>query len=806
MKISTQIFLMTPQKKFLGKNILFIHSGGKKKKFTIERARKLGVNVILVNDKMDTSKKFVSHFIEADTYNAPHVIQKLKEFRAAHPDIRFDGAVTFWEDAIPVLAQVCKEFHLVGNDREAALRTRSKYEMRKRLAEVDLGNPQFSLVKNQPDLKEAIKKIGFPAIMKPAWGADSEFVVLVKNQKEAEDTLRYLLENCNENFDPIFKYNNGQFLYEEFMDGMEISLECFAQYGIPHVVGINEKQPIKPPYFVEYGDIAPGRLNLKLETEAIKLAEASLIALGVKNSLAHIEMKLTSTGPKIVEVGSRMGGDDIYFNVKHVWKTDMVELGLSIALGEKTGYIPSPPQQHVVCRYFIPETSGVITQITGAKDIQKEKDLIHLHFSKGIGDPVLVPPAGFDNMGWLVVRGRTYQEAEILISKLMAQVEINITPVKKDSVLGKTIRKNALSSASVIRKEVMGASKIAKVRNIDFDELKKLHLGIITNSTFMADANVEEENPVGKAIYEMLKNKGYQVELFDMNESPLPFRKIQEANLDFALNLCESIYGSRFLESHGAALLDVLRLPYTGNTPGTISLCMDKIKVKKILDYHDIPSPDWDYVENLDDEIDPELEYPLIVKPADMDNSCGIHNRSVVQNERELRKQLKIILEEYKSPALIEEYIEGDEYDLCVWGNGEDTEVLPLIRSLFSSLPKGYWHIYSSDVQDTKIFRKIKVEKPAKIRTKQASLLSEIALDVYNVFDCHDYAKIEMRMDKEGNPFVLEINPNPPLFPDAFFVEAARLAGYSYEELIEEIIWMAVERYKNRPPFYHLQY
>ncbi|MCF7917537.1 ATP-grasp domain-containing protein [Candidatus Gracilibacteria bacterium] len=787
-----------------GKNVIFVNSGGHKKKFTMEVAKKLGVNIVLLNKKLDVNKKLVDYFIEADTYNIQECLDKLREFKAQNPHVSFDGALTFWEDDIPLLGKICEKFNLKGNPYQTAVRTRSKYEMRKRLDETGLNNIAFQLVKTSSDLKKAMKAVGFPAVMKPSWGSDSEFVVFVKNEEEAQSTFEYLVKNCNEQFNPIFKYNQGTFLYEEYIEGTEISLECFSQFGIPHVVGINEKQPIKLPYFVEYGDICPARIDKDDEAEAIKLAESCLIALGVQNSLSHIELKITPKGPKIIEIGSRMGGDDIYYNVKNVWNVDLVKVGLEIALGIKAEYHKKPATGCVICRYFIPEYSGIITNIDGIKEIQKNKNILHLSMSKNVGDAILSPPEGFDNAGWIVTKGKSYQEAETAINKIFKNVEINITRFHRDSSLGKTNRKNALSSASLVRSNILRASKIEKIRSIDADALKKLHIGIIIS----ADDDGMSKHSLGKKIQSILNSRGYQVSIFDMNEIPNVIKKIQSANLDFVFNLCETLYNSSLLEAHAPALLDILQLPYTGSSPFTISTCLDKIKVKKMLSYHDIPTPEWDYVVQPNEEISSELSYPLIVKPANSDNSFGITNNSVVTNKKELRKQLEKVVEGYGRPALIEEYIEGDEYDVCLIGNDDDLEVLPLIRSIFDKMPKGYWHIYSSEIKQERnanLFNSIRIEKPARIPKKLDTLISEIAMDVYNIFDCHDYGKVEMRVDKNGNPFVLELNPNPTVDHNAFLPMAAKLAGYSYEDLVEEILWMAVQRYQNKPQFYHLQ-
>jgi D-alanine-D-alanine ligase len=581
-------------------------------------------------------------------------------------------------------------------------------------------------------------------------------------------------------------------------------LECFSQFGIPHVVGINEKQPIKPPYFIEYGDIAPARIDLATEAAVIKLAESAMIALGVQNSLAHIEVKITPTGAKIVEVGSRMGGDDIYTNVKSVWNTDLVEIGLKVATNTQLEYTKKPANGCAICRYFISDYSGIVTNIEIPTEITKEKDILQLIVSKKVGDAILMPPAGFENAGWIVVKGKNYQEAETAMNKYMESIKINVTKFHKESSLGKTIRESSLSSASLVRDQLIKAAKIEKIRSIDLDEIKKLHFGIVTNSVFSPKDGFSGEN-----IKTMLESKGYQIDLFDISDGILPVEKIKNANLDFVLNFCEETFNSPFLKSNMAALFDMLKLPYTGSNPSTLCLSRDKINTKKILNYHGIPTPEWDYIETMEDEISADLTYPLIVKPALSDNFLGISNNSVVTNEKELKTQLQIIVEKFKCPALIEEYIEGTEIDACLWGNGSEVSVLPLIRSVFEKMPKDYWHIYSPDLwkeENKKSFDAIKVEKPAKIDKKLETLISEMALDVYNIFDCSDYGKIEFRVDKNGNPFVLELNPNPTLDPDAFFTIAAKLAEYTYEELMEAIIFTAVERYQNKPPFYQLQY
>ncbi|MFA4941552.1 MAG: ATP-grasp domain-containing protein, partial [Patescibacteria group bacterium] len=211
-------------------------------------------------------------------------------------------------------------------------------------------------------------------------------------------------------------------------------------------------------------------------------------------------------------------------------------------------------------------------------------------------------------------------------------------------------------------------------------------------------------------------------------------------------------------------------------------------------------------------KIDESLKYPLIVKPANSDNSIGITNNSVVTNRQELERQIKEVTETLDQPALVEEYIEGDEYDVSILGSEEDDlRVLPLSRSIFDKMPAGYWHIYPFDAKWTdnpayKSGESIIVQRPAKnISKKLESLLTEIALDTYNILDCHDYGRVEIRVDKNGNPYVLELNPNPSIDIGDCVSAAAEFIGMNYGDFLEEIIRMAIRRYKNRPPYYHLQ-
>jgi D-alanine-D-alanine ligase len=355
---------------------------------------------------------------------------------------------------------------------------------------------------------------------------------------------------------------------------------------------------------------------------------------------------------------------------------------------------------------------------------------------------------------------------------------------------------------------------LAKLRHTPLKKQRQLHIGIASNE-YEGVGGVEAElSQVGHEIQRTLAERGYRVSMFDFNNIAQAFDQLQKSQVDLVFNVAERINNSSLLESHSAALLDILQIPYTGSNPTTLALCIDKIRVKKLLDYHNIPTPKWDYAYTVDDEIDEELQYPLIVKPANTDNSIGVTNDSVVTNKQELRRQVKFVIEKLQRPALVEEYIEGDEYDVSILGSEpDDIRVLPLSRSRFDKLPKGYWHIFPFEAkryaepgyQDSVYKKSIKIERPPKINPKLATLISEIALDTYNILDCHDYGRVEIRVDADGNPYVLELNPNPSIGIGDCVPSVAEISGQDFGDFLEEIIALAAKRYRDRPPYYHLQ-
>jgi D-alanine-D-alanine ligase len=272
---------------------------------------------------------------------------------------------------------------------------------------------------------------------------------------------------------------------------------------------------------------------------------------------------------------------------------------------------------------------------------------------------------------------------------------------------------------------------------------------------------------------------------------------LAKLDADLVFNLTESYAGDDTKDMNIAAYLDLLACQYTGAGPHAMYLAQDKALAKKIFAFHGIKTPYFatSYRGKLDHSHD--ISFPLIVKPTSEDGSIGIDSSSVVESVKELMEKIHYIHEEFDSPALIEEYIEGREIYAAVLGN-ENPEVLPMVELDLSKLPKGTPKIAGKEVKwdkETDAYKLTKSAPAEDLEESQIKRLSDTALSAYQALKLRDYGRIDMRLTKKGEVFVIEANPNPWLASTAEFAIAAKKDGRSYNQLIGEIVDLARARY-----------
>jgi D-alanine-D-alanine ligase len=245
---------------------------------------------------------------------------------------------------------------------------------------------------------------------------------------------------------------------------------------------------------------------------------------------------------------------------------------------------------------------------------------------------------------------------------------------------------------------------------------------------------------------------------------------------------------------HIAGVFELLKIPYTGSGPITLGTCLNKVRTKEILSYHGIPTPKFAVFKSAARvTLDDGMQFPLFVKPAREDASS---NDSVVYDVPSLRKRVRYVHQNHDQPVLVEEFIEGRELNVAVMGNRKPF-VLPISEIDFSAMPDSLHRIVSYEckwVAESDEYRTTKGICPAKLPSAVEAKMREIALHAYRLMGCRDYARVDMRLNKNNQPFVLEVNPNPDISRDAGFVRSVKAAGLTFEEMVGMIIEYALER------------
>jgi len=297
-------------------------------------------------------------------------------------------------------------------------------------------------------------------------------------------------------------------------------------------------------------------------------------------------------------------------------------------------------------------------------------------------------------------------------------------------------------------------------------------------------------------IFEALEKLGHEPFYQVLDGTRQSLISLSRCGADLVFNLTESYAGDDTKDMNIAAYLDLLGLPYTGTGPRGLFLGHDKGMAKKMFHFHNVRTPFFatSYKGMLDHAHD--IQFPLIVKPISEDGSIGIDASSVVDSVKELMERIHYIHEEFDSPALIEEYIDGREIYAAVLGNS-NPEVLPLVELDLSKLPKGTPRVASQDIKFDRETEAYKLTKSAVVEDFDEEItekVNQVARLAYSALKFRDYGRIDMRLNKENEVYVLEANPNPWLASSQEFAMAARKSGRNYTQLIGEIVDMAWAR------------
>ncbi len=325
-----------------------------------------------------------------------------------------------------------------------------------------------------------------------------------------------------------------------------------------------------------------------------------------------------------------------------------------------------------------------------------------------------------------------------------------------------------------------------------------------------------DTNEVVEEIIQALVSGGHKVVRIGDGKNLL--KRIKDEKFDIIFNIAEGFYG-RGRESQVPAILEMLQIPYVGADSLTLGITLDKVATKKILSYHNIPTPRFMEVKNLSDLKDFYLSFPVIAKLRYEGSSKGMADEAFCRDLKQLKKRCKWLIATYRQPVLVEEFISGKEFTVGIIGNPDRTpssyEEKSEIQAINQNskcvlrgngnaraLPTVQIEIDGELNLGDKFYTHSRIESnnlkyvcPAKISDGLNRKIQNIALLTYKILECRDFGRVDFRLDKENQPYFLELNPLPSLTTKDIFPLVAKETGLSYNQVINKILEFALRRH-----------
>ena len=380
----------------------------------IQKAKEMGLEVVAVDMNPNAIGFSEPGIIKEviSTVDIPAVVECAKKYS-------IDGVMTLASDMpIRTVAAVAKVLGLIGVSEETALKATNKAVMREALQKGNVPIPKFFKVTNEKEYREAVSNFAAPFIVKPADNSGSRGIYLVSNIEDAESiSVAY-------SYSHSFS-RNGDLVVEEYLIGPEVSVETLTVNGECNVIQITDKITTGAPHFVEMGHTQPSQLPENTKQKVAQLAKLANRAIGIINGPSHTEIIVTNEGPKIVELGARLGGDCITTHLVPLSTgVDMVECCIKIALGETPDISPTLNKVSAI-RYFT-QNRGTIKKVNGIEKVKQLNGVKQISMVHAIGETVEEINSSSDRIGFVVMQSDSIENIEALYNDVIDKINIEM--------------------------------------------------------------------------------------------------------------------------------------------------------------------------------------------------------------------------------------------------------------------------------------------------------------------------------------------------------------------------------------------
>jgi S-sulfo-L-cysteine synthase (3-phospho-L-serine-dependent) len=387
-------------------------------------ARSLGMSPVFVTSKPDRYAglagldALVDRVVEVDTATAGPVLDAVSGL----PDLR--AVCTFTDYSVHVVAEVARELGLPGVDPEAALAARDKLRTRRRCEQAGVPAPRFAWALTEADAVAAATEFGLPCVVKPATEAGSIGVRLCRDVEQVRAQFRTLAARET---DFRGQARRAGALVEEYLLGHEVSVESILVAGRREVIGVVDKILGPHPHFVEMGESFPSVLPDPVLREAAEVAVAALDAIGHDFGAAHVELKITGAGARLVEINSRPPGAEVTRLVRHATGIDL-PLEVARLYSGLPVEIAATRFAAAAVRYLVSHRAGVLCQVRGVDLARRVAGVVEVEVEVEPGAEVAAATSNVDVLGHVLAVGRTPGEAVRSVDTALGQFVVEVRP------------------------------------------------------------------------------------------------------------------------------------------------------------------------------------------------------------------------------------------------------------------------------------------------------------------------------------------------------------------------------------------
>lgn len=359
--------------------------------------------------------------VQADTRDAASLIAAIRSTAGTSP-VR--GLCSFTDYSVTVVAEAARELGLAGLSPEAAHRARNKRETRRACAQAGVPGPRFAWTVTEEAAVTAADRIGYPCVVKPATEAGSIGVRLCRSATDVREHFRALTSDGHD-FRGQAKPVGA--LVEEYLIGYELSVESVLAGGRRHTIGVVDKVLGGHPHFVELGESFPSMLPEPVTRAATETAQGALDAIGHDFGAAHVELKVTADGVKLVEINARPAGAEITRLILEATGTDLPLQTVRLHAGLPVDLAPLR-NRAAASRHVTAGATGTLHSVHGTELARRVAGTVEVELEASAGDEVRVPTSNMDVIGRVVAVGDSAAEAVRLADTALGQIQLEVRP------------------------------------------------------------------------------------------------------------------------------------------------------------------------------------------------------------------------------------------------------------------------------------------------------------------------------------------------------------------------------------------